>query len=75
MLHSSEEIAEESSIEMDGRLNIAERMVACVGAWAGSLAARCQPPAGPFFMADGRLICASAFCEQDGADQEHRRPL
>lgn len=75
MRSSSDEIAGDNMNEMDGRLNIAERMVARVGAWAGSLAVRCQPPAGPFFLADGRMSCASAFCEQDGADQDHLRLL
>lgn len=75
MRNPSDELVGDSPTEMDGRLNIAERMVARVGAWAGSLAARCQSPAGPFFLADGRLTYTSAFHEQDVLDQDHQRLL
>lgn len=69
MMTASDDQESASQVEMDGRLNIAERMVARVGAWAGSLAVRCQPPAGPFFLADGRMCLASALYEQDMAEQ------
>lgn len=41
--------------EIDETLNLAERMVACLGAWAGSVAFRLTPPSGLFFASDGRL--------------------
>lgn len=71
MRNPSDELAGNSPHDMDGRLNIAERMVARVGAWAGTLAARCQPPAGPFFLADGRLTYTNVYWEHDGAEQDH----
>lgn len=39
----------------DGALNLAERLVAQVGAWASTLVERWGPQAGPFFASDGRL--------------------
>ena len=75
MRNVSDELASDSPNEMDGRLNIAERMVARVGAWAGALTARCQPPAGPFFLADGRLTYTCASWEQDEAGRGVHQPL
>jgi hypothetical protein len=63
MLHAAPEIAGETPPEPEDHLNIAERMVARVGAWAGSLAVRYQSPAGPFFVADGRPAHGSALSE------------
>lgn len=75
MGNMTDELASDYTHEMDGRLNIAERMVARVGAWAGSLAVRRLPSAVPFFLSEGRVSCASAYWEQDGTDQQLGRPL
>ncbi|MGH2485499.1 MAG: hypothetical protein ACRDHE_05750 [Ktedonobacterales bacterium] len=68
MLNAAREMAGEPTPEPDEHLNIAERMVAIVGAWAGSLAARYQSPAGPFFVADGRPAHGNALSEPTGTD-------
>lgn len=36
--------------------NLAERVVAHIGAWALTVAERLSPPSGPFFPSDGRLL-------------------
>ena len=40
----------------DEALNLAERLTALLGAWAGSLVYRWNPPTGPFFVTDGRCV-------------------
>jgi hypothetical protein len=40
-------------------LNLAERLVAELGAWAGMLAERWAPSLGPFFASDGRMAVDS----------------
>lgn len=40
----------------DGALNLAERFIAQIGAWAGAAAERwCSSTPGPFFASDGRF--------------------
>ncbi|MEO7003697.1 MAG: hypothetical protein ABI068_17855 [Ktedonobacterales bacterium] len=47
---------EEVENVIDARLSRFERFTASMGAWTCGLLARIQPPAGPFFVSDGRLI-------------------
>ena len=53
--------------EMTDTLNLAERLVAEVGAWAGMLAQRWSLPLGPFFASDGRMAVDSVqiLCEHE----------
>ena len=45
--------------DMTDTLNLAERLVAELGAWAGMLAQRWSLPLGPFFASDGRMAVDS----------------
>jgi hypothetical protein len=53
--------------DMTDTLNLAERLVAELGAWAGMLAERWSLPLGPFFASDGRMAVDSAriLCEYE----------
>jgi len=42
------------------RLNLAEWMAMQFGAWAGRLVEIWNPPTGPFFASDGRLLADAA---------------
>lgn len=42
------------------RLNLAEWMAMQFGAWAGRLVEIWNPPTGPFFASDGRLLADTA---------------
>jgi hypothetical protein len=56
----------------DEALNLAERLTALVGAWAGSLIYRWNPPTGPFFVTDGRsVVQMSSFASADAAEPAH----
>jgi hypothetical protein len=54
----------------DNALNLAERLTALVGAWAGSLIYRWNPPTGPFFVTDGRCVVQMSSFAPDAAEPE-----